>query len=53
MNHVSQLDLFIMSSILPPYGTTLAKKQVYYIPFFNFIFFAFAIPRLYRDMALP
>lgn len=49
MNHVSQLDLFIMSSILPPYGTTLAKKQVYYIPFFNFIFFAFAIPTIDRS----
>ncbi len=49
MNHSSQLDLFIMSTILPPYGTTLAKKQVYYIPFFNFIFFAFAIPTIDRS----
>jgi len=49
LNHASQLDLFIMSTILPPYGTTLAKKQVYYIPFFNFIFFAFAIPTIDRS----
>ncbi|MCP4443981.1 MAG: 1-acyl-sn-glycerol-3-phosphate acyltransferase [Myxococcales bacterium] len=49
MNHSSQLDLFIMSTVLPPYGTTLAKKQVYYIPFFNFIFFAFAIPTIDRS----
>ncbi len=48
MNHGSQLDLFIMSAILPPYGTTMAKKQVYYIPFINFIFFAFAIPTIDR-----
>jgi 1-acyl-sn-glycerol-3-phosphate acyltransferase len=48
-NHASQLDLFIMSTILPPYGTTLAKKQIYYIPFFNFIFFAFAIPTIDRS----
>jgi len=49
MNHGSQLDLFIMSAILPPYGTTLAKKQVFYIPFFGLIFFAFAIPTIDRS----
>ena len=49
LNHVSQLDLFVMSSMLPPYGTTLGKKQFYYIPFFGLTFFAFAIPTIDRS----
>ena len=39
-NHSSQLDLFIMSSILPPHSTPIGKREFYFVPFIGWIYFA-------------
>ena len=39
-NHSSQLDLFLMSSILPPYSTPIGKREFYYVPFIGWFYFA-------------
>jgi putative phosphoserine phosphatase / 1-acylglycerol-3-phosphate O-acyltransferase len=39
-NHSSQLDLFLMSSVLPPYSTPIGKREFYFVPFIGWFYFA-------------
>lgn len=39
-NHSSQLDLFVMASILPPYSTPVGKREFYLVPFIGWFYFA-------------
>ena len=41
LNHCSQIELFIIGVLMPPYGTVLVKKEMLFIPFFGLAFFAF------------
>ena len=39
-NHSSQLDLFLMASVLPPHSTPIGKREFYFVPFIGWFFFA-------------
>jgi len=43
INHTSQLDMFIVSSLMPKGGTALAKREIMFIPFLGWIFFAMRV----------
>tara|TARA_R110002073_G_scaffold245044_5_gene407572 strand:- start:114775 stop:115587 length:813 start_codon:yes stop_codon:yes gene_type:complete len=48
LNHTSQLDMFLMGSIFPSYGTTLFKREILFVPFFGWAIFAFDVPTINR-----
>lgn len=48
INHTSQLDMFLMGSIFPSYGTTLFKREILFVPFFGWAIFAFDVPTINR-----
>ncbi len=48
LNHTSQLDMFLMGSIMPEYGTTLFKREILFVPFFGWAMFAFDVPTINR-----
>jgi len=39
-NHSSQLDLFVLATIMPPHGTPIGKREIYFVPFLGWFFFA-------------
>ena len=39
-NHSSQIDLFVFSSMMPPYGTPIAKREFYWVPFLGWFMYA-------------
>ena len=47
-NHASQLDLFIMASLLPPGGTPLVKREFLYIPILGQVIYAFDVTTIDR-----
>ena len=47
-NHASQLDLFVMASILPPGGTPLVKREFLYIPLLGQVLYAFDVTTIDR-----
>lgn len=49
LNHTSQLDMFVIASLIPPGGTALAKKEMLRVPFIGWAIFAFDVPTVDRS----
>ncbi len=41
LNHTSQLDMFVIGRLFPPYGTALAKREFLRVPFLGWAFWVF------------
>ncbi len=39
-NHSSQLDIWLMSTVLPPHSTPVGKREFYFVPFIGWFYFA-------------
>ena len=47
-NHASQLDMFVLASLMPAGGTAVAKREILWVPFLGWAIFAFKIETIDR-----